>query len=126
MQMLGRLVGAVDVEIEIADVGELRDLDPGGFQPLRRSLRARYDGCELGDIGQQPVDQKVDRRAGPDSERDTVLDIGECCGGRELLVLLLTHGCLYEKRPPEKRVPATWRALHLCEPTIRLTSRSSC
>ncbi len=122
MQVLRRLVGAVDVEIELADVGERGDLDSRGLEPARRALGARDDGRELGRVGREPVDQEVNGAARADAERDTVLDVGQRRESRRRVYCLPGSLRLLKKRPPEKRVPATRRALHLCEPEVRLQS----
>src|SRR5215471_7832131 len=105
--MLGRLVGAVDLEVEIADVTELRYPDPDRLEPARRALGARDDGRELGSVGGQSIDQVINRAARADAEHDAVFDVGQSGCGRDALLVFLSHGVLRSvssrKRLPQKR-----------------------
>ena len=76
MQVLRGLVGAVDVQIEVAR-RELRSTAriPTSRQAPRGSLGARDDGAELRRKRLQALDEDVDGAARADAERDAVLDV---------------------------------------------------
>jgi hypothetical protein len=79
MPVLRRLVGAIDVEIDVARRREIDGLHAELGQAPRRSLRARDDGAKLRGKWLQQLDEDVDRAAGADAERDAIFDVRQRC-----------------------------------------------
>ena len=71
-----RLVGPVDIELEIADGIELDLLDARRLQPLGSLARARDGACDLYFPAAQHIDELSHGGARADTEHHAVLDVG--------------------------------------------------
>jgi hypothetical protein len=87
VQSLRRLIGSVDVEIEIAHFVQGRHRKASLLQQCRCGLRTRYDAVNsISDAGQQ-IDKDIDGGSSADAEDRTWLDeLQGCFGGFALLV----------------------------------------
>jgi len=87
VQALCCFVGAVDIEIEVADLVEGRYFESPLFQQSGRCGRTRYDAVNaIFDVRQQ-VDEEIDGRTGADAQDYARLDeLKRRLGGTALVV----------------------------------------
>src|SRR3984893_3848384 len=92
--VLGHLVGAVDVDGQHVDRGELEHGDAVSLQPLCRLDRACHRTLDaMLDLGQL-VDEKVGRRAAAHTDIGIVDDILDRFAGDQMFLLVLGHAFL--------------------------------
>src|SRR2546421_2523960 len=92
--VLGHLVGAVDVDGQHVDRGELEHGDAVTLQPLCRLDRARHRTLDAMLDLRQLVDEKVSRRAAAHADVGIVDDVPDRFAGDEMFLLVLGHDFL--------------------------------
>ena len=91
----GRLVCAIDVEVEPVELVQVGDGDAGGAQPRAAGFGAGHRGAHAPGIGGECLDEQIDGRAGADADDRIV-----CCQlqggerGAPLLCIRIPHGVL--------------------------------
>ena len=96
MQVLGRLVRAVDVEIDFRDVAEPVDGIPSASSLRVERSELDTTAREAGGVRGKRVDEEIHRAPGADAEHDAVLDVRER-GERGAAFAVLT-----QTGPPKK------------------------
>ena len=91
MQLRVGLVGAVDVDLEVADGIQIQDLDAMLLEARSRALRARYGTLDRHFARRQRIDEEVHGGAGADAEDFVVGDVGQCRRGCRSLLRVRAH-----------------------------------
>ena len=91
-ELLGDLVGAVDVDVAAVGVVQLAHRDLERAQALGARLRARHGGLDARPSGGQGIDEVIDRGTGADADHGVVLDVLQRGFGRRFLERIGVHG----------------------------------
>jgi len=91
VEALGDFVGAVDIEVDVADLVQRLDFEVAGFKQFRRFPRTRNDTVDAIPYVREQVDKMPDGRSGSDAERRAGLDECEGCLGGTAFFCVCAH-----------------------------------
>jgi len=106
----GRLIGAVDVDLEVAGGVEVEHVDARGLQPGGRGFRAGDGAADAAATRGEGIDEEVDGGTGADADDAVVADPfeGGLRGGLLAVLAALLHGGPLGGEIVRRRMRSRW------------------